>query len=33
MLDVEYLAIDARRSTHDAELANVRISADSFDFS
>lgn len=32
-LDVEVLAIDARRSDHSAEPGNVRILADYFDFS
>ena len=32
-LDVEVLAIDARRSSHSAEPGNVRILADYFDFS
>lgn len=32
-LDVEVLAIDARRSDHKAEPGNVRILADFFDFS
>lgn len=32
-LDVEYLAVDARRSAYDAEPGNVRILADFFDFS
>jgi len=32
-LDVEILAIDARRSGHSAEPGNVRILADYFDFS
>jgi len=32
-LDVEVLAIDARRSTHPAEPGNERILADFFDFS
>jgi hypothetical protein len=31
-LDVEVLAIDARRSGHPAEPGNVRILADYFDF-
>ena len=32
-LDIEVLAIDARRSSHSSEPGNTRILADYFDFS
>ena len=32
-LDVEFVALDARRSRHSSEPGNVRILADYFDFS